>query len=106
MEEIKENENNKEENKKESNEDKVTPWEIKATSEEGIDYQKLIIKFGSSAIDEKLIERIEKLTGKKAHTFLKRGIFFSHRDLNQILDDFENKKPFYLYTGNFLLKSR
>lgn len=45
------------------------------------------------------IDRIEKLTGKQAHPFLRRGIVFAHRDLNEILDCYENGKPFYLYTG-------
>jgi tryptophanyl-tRNA synthetase len=30
---------------------------------------------------------------------LRRGIFFSHRDLGHILSRVEGKKPFYLYTG-------
>jgi len=30
---------------------------------------------------------------------LRRGLFFAHRDLTMILDRFEQKKPFYLYTG-------
>lgn len=30
---------------------------------------------------------------------VQRGIFFSHRDLNVILDNFAAKKPMYLYTG-------
>ena len=30
---------------------------------------------------------------------VQRGIFFSHRDLNVILDIFAAKKPMYLYTG-------
>ena len=42
---------------------------------------------------------MEKLTGKPAHIFLKRGIFFSHRDLELILNDYEKGKKFYLYTG-------
>lgn len=33
------------------------------------------------------------------HHFLRRGIFFSHRDLHQILARYEQKKPFFLYTG-------
>lgn len=44
-------------------------------------------------------EKIEKLTKKPLHPFLKREIFFSHRDLNIILDDYEKGNPFYLYTG-------
>ena len=43
--------------------------------------------------------RIERLTGKPAHPFLKRGIFFAHRDLHEILDLYEKGQPFYLYTG-------
>jgi tryptophanyl-tRNA synthetase len=30
---------------------------------------------------------------------LKRGIFFSHRELETILDCYANKQPFFLYTG-------
>ena len=47
--------------------------------------------------------RVERLTGVKAHPFLRRGIFFSHRDLEETLDAFEAKKPFYLYTGRVRL---
>lgn len=64
-----------------------------------IDYTKLITKFGSKAITPELIARMEKLTGHKAHRFLRRGLFFSHRDFEQVLDMYENGTPFYLYTG-------
>jgi len=60
---------------------------------------KLIEQFGSERISDKQIEKIERLTGKKAHHFLRRGIFFSQRDLNFILSQKENGKQFYLYTG-------
>lgn len=33
------------------------------------------------------------------HQFIRRGIFFSHRDLTNIITLIEQKKPFYLYTG-------
>lgn len=46
-----------------------------------------------------MIKRLEKVSGKPAHHLLRRGIFFSHRDLGIILDEFEKGKPFYLYTG-------
>ncbi|KAG2394122.1 hypothetical protein C9374_003886 [Naegleria lovaniensis] len=80
-------------------EDNVTPWEVEAENEKGVDYNKLIDRFGSKEITEEDIKRVERLTGKPAHPFLKRGIFFSHRDLNIVLDHFEQGKPFYLYTG-------
>lgn len=56
-------------------------------------------RFGSSKIDEELIARIEKITSKPVHHFLRRGIFFSHRDMHTILNMYEQGKPFYLYTG-------
>lgn len=80
-------------------EDVVNPWEVASASDKGVDYDKLIKRFGSSKVDEELIQRIEKLSGKPAHHFLKRGIFFSQRDMHQILNLVEQKKPFYLYTG-------
>lgn len=46
-----------------------------------------------------LMCRIERLTGRPAHPFLKRGIFFAHRDMHEILDCYEKGIPFYLYTG-------
>ncbi|XP_077179802.1 tryptophan--tRNA ligase, cytoplasmic [Paroedura picta] len=80
-------------------EDFVDPWTVQTSNAKGVDYDKLIVRFGSSKIDKDLINRIERVTGQKPHHFLRRGIFFSHRDMNQILDAYENKKPFYLYTG-------
>ncbi|XP_072126660.1 tryptophan--tRNA ligase, cytoplasmic-like isoform X1 [Mobula birostris] len=79
--------------------DYVDPWTVQTSSAKGVDYDKLIVRFGSSKIDQALIERLEQLTGQKAHHFLRRGIFFSHRDMQQVLDAFETKKSFYLYTG-------
>jgi len=83
----------------ETEDDVVDPWNVTSTSDKGIDYDKLIKKFGSKKIDDVLIERMEKITGKKVHRFLRRGVFFSHRDMHKVLDDVEKKKPFYLYTG-------
>lgn len=79
--------------------DIVDPWNVAGKSETGIDYDKLIKRFGSQKIDEELLARFEKVTGKKAHHFLRRGIFFSHRDLHIILNLYEAGKKFYLYTG-------
>ncbi|KAG1437482.1 hypothetical protein G6F56_013081 [Rhizopus delemar] len=81
----------------------VTPWEVEGAVVDGvqqaIDYNKLIEQFGTRPIDEALLTRFETLTGRKAHIFLRRGTFFSHRELEKILDRYEQKKPFYLYTG-------
>jgi len=72
----------------------VTPWEVKGN----IDYGKLIKEFGTKPIDEELLNRIKKHT-KELHHFLRRGIFFSHRDLDWILNEYEKGNKFFLYTG-------
>jgi hypothetical protein len=45
----------------------VTPWDVEADDEGGIDYDKLIDRFGSQRISDELIARMERLTGKKAY---------------------------------------
>ena len=85
--------------KTEDEDDFVDPWKVESKSAKGVDYDKLIKRFGSSKIDEELISRFEKVTGKPVHHLLKRGIFFSHRDLHTILTKHEKKEPFFLYTG-------
>lgn len=72
----------------------VNPWEVKGE----IDYDKLIKEFGVSKIDSKILERIKSHTGDLP-LVLKRGVFFAHRDLNWILDEYEKGNKFFLYTG-------
>ena len=75
-----------------ANEQIVTPWDVKGAEVDGklqsIDYNALIENFGTKRIDEALIERLEKLTGRKAHHFLRRGLFFSHRYNNRVCNLF------------------
>ena len=75
-------------------ESKVTPWEVKGS----IDYDALIKEFGVSKIDEALLKRIKKHTGE-LHHMLRRNVFFAHRDLPFILDEYEKGNKFFLYTG-------
>ncbi|KAH9032377.1 hypothetical protein EDB83DRAFT_2652244 [Lactarius deliciosus] len=87
-----------------SHEQIVTPWDVQGSvSSDGqqlaIDYDKLIDQFGTRRIDAALLERFERLTGHKPHILLRRGMFFSHRDFNIILDRYEKGKQFFLYTG-------
>ena len=72
----------------------VTPWHV----EGDIDYDKLIKQFGTEKISSELLERIKGITGED-HFMLRRGIFFSHRELNRILDEYEKGNKFFLYTG-------
>ena len=90
----------------------VNPFTIEAADEHGVDYNKIVEQFGTRLIDQSTLERFEKLTGQKAHRYLRRGLFFSQRytpalqvlcltygDLGSILDRYEKGKPFFLYTG-------
>ncbi len=72
----------------------VTPWHV----EGDIDYDKLIEKFGTEKISPELREKIKSLTSED-HFMLRRGIFFSHREMNRILEDYEKGIEFFLYTG-------
>ena len=72
----------------------VTPYEVSGE----IDYSRLISDFGVSKLDEKTLERIKKHT-KELHLFLRRGVYFAHRDLNWLLDEYEKGNKFFLYTG-------
>jgi tryptophanyl-tRNA synthetase len=76
----------------------VNPWEVSA-GKGGIDYDKLVDQFGCQRLDAAIIDRIGRLTGRPPHRFLRRGLFFAHRDLNEILDLYEKGEKFYLYTG-------
>lgn len=72
----------------------VTPWEVVGE----VDYAKLIEKFGTFPINESMISRIKKITGE-VHPFINNRFFFSHRDLDWILGEYEKGNKFYLYTG-------
>ena len=78
----------------------VNPYGVKGK----IDYNKLVDDFGSKLIEPELLARLERLTVGRGtvpylHRFLRRNIFFSHRDLAKICDCLEQGKPMYLYTG-------
>jgi len=79
-----------------SNDEKmvVTPWEVRGK----VDYKKLIRQFGTQPITDKLLRRLRKHTGK-LHPQLRRKLFFSHRDLDTVLELHEQGRTFVLYTG-------
>jgi tryptophanyl-tRNA synthetase len=72
----------------------VTPWHV----EGDIDYEKLTKQFGTEKISNELRSKLQKITGEE-HFMIRRGIFFSHRDLNIILKNYEKGEEFFLYTG-------
>jgi len=71
----------------------VTPWEVFGD----VNYSKLITEFGVEEISDELKKRIEKITGK--HFMLDRKIFFAHRDLKWLIDEYSKGNKFFLYTG-------
>ena len=82
----------------------ITPFDVSGGFDAqgkavAIDYSKLIDTFGSQRIDQAMLDRFERVTGKRPHHLLRRGMVFSHRDLNLLLDKYEQGVPFYLYTG-------
>ncbi|RNJ74699.1 MAG: tryptophan--tRNA ligase [Nitrosopumilus sp. D6] len=72
----------------------VTPWHV----EGDIDYDKLTRQFGTQKITEQLHQRIAQVAGED-HFMLKRGVFFSHREMDRVLEQYQNGEKFFLYTG-------
>ena len=77
-----------------NNETVITPWEVKGK----IDYERLIEQFGTQPLTDKLLRRISG-GGQGLHLQLRRGLFFSHRDLDVVLDLYDRGTKFVLYTG-------
>ena len=73
---------------------KITPWEVKGE----VDYNRIVKEFGVERIGDKLLTRIKKHT-KTLHLMLTRKIFFAHRDMKWLLDEYEKGNKFFLYTG-------
>lgn len=71
----------------------VTPWSVEGE----VDYDKLIVEFGTKRLDDALRKRLTKDAGD--NVMLRRGFFFSHRDLDLVLGDVEKGKGCFLYTG-------
>ena len=76
------------------NEMVVTPWEVRGK----VDYERLIREFGTQPLSEDLLKKLAKYTDA-LHLQIQRRIFFSHRDLDTVLDLYEKGIKFVLYTG-------
>ncbi len=73
---------------------KVTPWEVEGE----VDYNKLIQQFGTQHLTDDMVKKIEKEAGY-SHHMLRRKIFFSHRELDILMKEYDAGKKFALYTG-------
>ncbi|MEM3578054.1 MAG: tryptophan--tRNA ligase [Candidatus Bathyarchaeia archaeon] len=76
------------------NEMVVTPWEVRGK----VDYERLIREFGTQPLTDELLQKMAKHTGE-LHLQLRRRLFFSHRDLDAVLELYEKGIKFVLYTG-------
>lgn len=72
----------------------VTPWEVKGK----IDYDRLVREFGTQPLTEDLLKKIATHTDG-LHLQLARKLFFSHRDLDVVINSYEKGTGFVLYTG-------
>ncbi len=72
----------------------VTPWEVTGI----VDYDRLIRDFGTQPITGRLAKRLEEILGDAAY-LVRRRVFFSHRDLDLVLDDYAKGRGLFLYTG-------
>ncbi|KAM5429882.1 tryptophan--tRNA ligase [Microsporum canis] len=85
-------------------EQEINPWDVKGAKDAqgntlAFDYVAISKKWATKLIDDEILQRFERLTGHKPHRWLRRGLFFSHRDFDKILDKYEYGEPFFLYTG-------
>lgn len=72
----------------------LTPWESRGD----IDYDRLVEEFGTKRVGAPLRDRLARLAGQ-SHYMVRRGVFFSHRDLDLVLDSQERGDGFFMYTG-------
>src|SRR3989442_7160301 len=72
----------------------VTPWEVSGV----VDYDRLIRDFGTQPLTALLAEKMEKALGDEAY-LVRRRVFFSHRDLDLVLDDHSKGRGLFLYTA-------
>ena len=84
----------------------INPWSVSGeVGEDGkvkaINYRKLVDEFGTSLLDDALLKRFERVTGRKPHRFMRRQIVFSHRDMSKILDRYEKVHSPALTHGGF-----
>ena len=69
----------------------VTPWEVSGD----IDYDKLVKQFGTQVISEELLEKLKK----PLPALIRRGWYFSHRDLDKFVNAHAQGKKVSIVSG-------
>ncbi|MGE0793586.1 MAG: tryptophan--tRNA ligase [Candidatus Woesearchaeota archaeon] len=73
---------------------KINPYDVEGK----IDYDRLINEFGIQKLTSEDLKLIESIAGE-LHPYLRRNIFFSHRDIKWCLNEYKKGNKFFLYTG-------
>jgi tryptophanyl-tRNA synthetase len=73
----------------------VTPYEVQGN----IDYARVQELFGTQSLGPELLQRLRELAGGPLHPLLERGVYFSHRDLGPLLEEYARGNRFFLYSG-------
>lgn len=73
--------------------DKLTPWEAEGSFSEH-DYENLIKQFGTKRLDSSITSKM-----KKVPLLVRRGWYYSHRDMDKFLEAFNTNKKVSLVTG-------
>ncbi|MGC9079651.1 MAG: tryptophan--tRNA ligase [Nanopusillaceae archaeon] len=81
----------------------INIYDVNIKSEE--DYRRLVEIFGVKEVDDNLLKKLEKFAGD-LHVLLRRKFFYAHRDFDKALEEYENGKKFFLYTGRAPSKSK
>eukprot|EP01064_Diplonema_japonicum_P010791 TRINITY_DN1802_c0_g1_i4.p1 TRINITY_DN1802_c0_g1~~TRINITY_DN1802_c0_g1_i4.p1 ORF type:complete len:402 (+),score=111.63 TRINITY_DN1802_c0_g1_i4:43-1248(+) len=82
----------------------VTPWGVSGPKDAPLKYAKVIEQFGSEPMTEEMMGHfkaaVAHMNGEtEMHKFMRRNIAFTHRGLEQAMQEIMNEKKFYLYTG-------
>lgn len=72
----------------------VTPWSVKGK----VDYLRLAKEFGVQLIGEEEMQLLQSLAGD-IHPLIRRGYFYAHRDLIQVLNRHASGGKWALYAG-------
>ncbi len=72
----------------------IDPYKVEGR----VDYDQFAKNSGIQLIGDELEARIKKYGGDLSFLF-RRKIFYAHRDLNWIMDEYEKGNRFYVYTG-------
>ncbi len=72
----------------------VDPYKVEGK----VDYEQFAKSYGLKHIDDDLKKRIEKYASP-LHFMIRREIFYAHRDLDWIINEYEKGNKFYVYTG-------